>query len=84
MKGPLDSDILYILNQEDFQPVQRLMRLFFGDENRAQLAHFLESNSINVESLRKLLDGAINSGYKGNPEYAESVQILQNFLRGRQ
>lgn len=83
VKGFLDSDILYILNQSDFVPVQRLMRLFFGADNRKNLARFLESNSINTESLNRLLDGAINSDYRRDPKYAESVQILQDFLRSQ-
>jgi len=74
VKNELNQDIEYILNQDEFQPVQRLIRLVLNEKNRQDLPEFLKKISDN--SLTKLYISSHNNDYPKNELYKESVFIL--------
>ncbi len=81
IKDELNEDIKYILDQNDFQPVQRLIRLILNEKNRPRLASFLEK--VPDSSLSKLFISAHNNDYPKNILYSESVSILNGEMKVR-
>lgn len=79
VKGSLDETIRYILNQEGFQPVQRLLRLVFNPKNRAYVHDFFSEN-VDDNSILSLYKAALINDYLKDDTYAPSVRILQNVL----
>ncbi len=75
VKIELNEDIEYILNQEGFQPVQRLIRLVLCEQTRNSLSDFLK-NKVSNNSLKKLYIAAHNNDYPKNVKYEASVTIL--------
>ncbi|HCQ31838.1 TPA: hypothetical protein DIU27_05710 [Candidatus Collierbacteria bacterium] len=81
VKNELNQDIEYILEQDAFQPVQRLIRLILNETNRSVLTTFLKTVPDN--SLSKLYISAHNNDYPKNDLYKESVVILNNEMKIR-
>ncbi|MBP9819524.1 hypothetical protein KBC79_02180 [Candidatus Woesebacteria bacterium] len=75
--GDLDESICYILEQYDFKPVQKLLRLLLDKKNRPMLHTFFEQN-ISERSLVKVVQGALGNNFHTDPQFAESVSILVN------
>jgi hypothetical protein len=80
VSGELDETITYILNQADFRPVQRLLRLILSETNRDNLHQFLSSQA-HDKALKKLYIAALNNDYRRDSRYRESVVILTTVLR---
>lgn len=78
----LDETIEYILNQEDFVPVQRLLRLILSTNNRNELSEFINSK-VTDNSLLKLWIGALNNEYHNDPQYSPSVEIMTNIVKSK-
>lgn len=79
INGSLDDNIIYILNQPKFQPVQRLIRLILSKENRKKLRNFL-LNKIDKEPLKKIYSAALGNDYLNDERYAESVMIIKKVM----
>ena len=75
VKNTLDENIEYILGQDNFQPVQRLIRLVLNEKNREALPEFVK-NKVSDSTLKKLFVSAHNNDYPKNELYSESVKIL--------
>jgi hypothetical protein len=77
--GQLDENVAYILTQPEFVPVQRFIRLILQPSNRADLQAFIEG----VHADNNLVDlyiAALSNDYYGDPQYHESLDILQKTL----
>ena len=82
VKIELNNDIEYILNQPNFQPVQRLIRLILSEKTRASLPTFLKKK-VTDNCLTKLYISAHNNDYSKNELYQESVEILNKEMANR-
>ncbi len=76
VEGKLDECIEYIVNQENFRPVQRLLRLVLNSSNRLDLLDFLKSK-VSDQALFKLYVASLNNDYLSDQGYAPSVHILK-------
>lgn len=84
VKGSLDEQIAGILNQADFRPVQRLLRLMLNSQNREDLAAFLlNPKRTPNHALVRLYLGALNNDYGKDERYQESVKILTTAAQRR-
>jgi hypothetical protein len=77
----LDEAVEYILNQDGFRPVQRLIRLILGPSNREGLGRFLEN--IRDESLIRLYVGSLCNDYMKSDKYKQSIEIIQTVMRAK-
>lgn len=78
--GSLDEHVAYILNQEGFKPVQRLLRLLFKEENRPSLGLFLDTE-IRDDSLLGIYEAGLGNDYAKDPRYAASMSIVREVLK---
>ena len=79
VKGKLDDAVKYILNQPEFRPVQRLLRVLFNEGNRGNLASFM-AEEIEPSSLVKIYIAALSNDYLKDKNYLPSVQLLRDVL----
>ncbi len=82
IKGGLDDQVAYILNQPDFRPVQRMLRLILQESNRGTLATFLE-NLASTEAISRIYVAALESEFYQDSRYRDSVPLLSAELRKR-
>lgn len=82
VKDVLDSNVAFILNQSEFKPVQRLIRMMLNEKNRSFLAEFLKN--IRNESVIKLYESALANDYFKDPKYMESIPIVLDELKLRE
>ncbi|HLD81978.1 MAG TPA: phosphoribosyltransferase family protein, partial [Patescibacteria group bacterium] len=79
VKGELDHDIAYIMNQQGFVPVQRLIRLVLARQNRKELKRFA-FEYVSESSIRTLYEYAMSNDYMQDPQYAESLTMLGSII----
>ena len=85
--GGLDDVLLRILSHDDYQPVQRMLRLLLHPKNRPQLSDFVAA--VKNPILLRLYTCALSNDYLSirtdqdpnhSPLYADSVHILRMVL----
>lgn len=82
IKGGLDANVVEILNHPQYRPVQRMIRLLLGANNRLLLKEFL-LNHIRQESLIKIYESCLGNDYFLDERYAESINILIQVLESK-
>lgn len=82
--GELDENIVKIYSHPDFKPVQRMLRLVLGKENREKLtSFFLNPSNATDKALVRLYIAALKNDYAQDPKYKDSVPLLIEVLRQR-
>ncbi len=79
VKGGLDNSIKYILNQPEFRPVQRLLRVLFDEKNFSDFDKFM-SEEIESGSLVKLYIAALANDFLKDQKYRPSILALRDVL----
>lgn len=82
INGTLNEDITYIVNQERFKPVQRLVRLILDRKNQQFLYDFAFDH-LNDKGLIELYKAALGNDYAKNDRYSESVKVLRKVMFDR-
>lgn len=84
ISGGLDENVIRIFSHPDFKPVQRMLRLVLGTENRDILYDFLlKSTNIPDKALVRLYIAALKNDYGQNPKYKNSMPFLVNSVKRR-
>lgn len=85
--GPeLNADVAKILQDQRYQPVQRMLRLLLCSDNRPSLASFLTTHPIPGSVLERLYHHALANDYfstsdqNGVKTYAPSLKLIEGFL----
>lgn len=89
VSGSLDSVLATILAHDDYQPVQRMLRLLFHPRNRTELPDFV--NLIKDHVLLRLYTGAMSNDYlwishdpiEKGPLYQKSLKLFSTILRSK-
>lgn len=89
VSGDLDSVLGSVLSHDDYQPVQRMLRLLLHPRNRTKLPDFL--NLLKNHVLLRLYTGAMSNDYlwinhdplEKGPLYRKSLELFSTILRSK-
>ncbi|MCY9824124.1 hypothetical protein [Aeromonas media] len=76
--GELDDNVARLLSASGYQPILRMLRLLFGEENRQALAGFLPHVPDPV--WLKLYRSALGNEFLRQPACRPSLQLLRGYL----
>jgi PRTase ComF-like len=88
--GRLDAGLAEVLQDVDYQPVQRMLRLLLQPDNRATLQDFLKAH-VSDRILQRIFLGAMANDYLWihaealgvQGEYGPSLEIMADEMRAR-
>ena len=81
-----DSELIKIINDTEFSPVQRLLRLVLSSRDKIELLEFYTNKITNKESLCKIYYFAMSNDYLWikNKEYREGLLLLEKYLENHE